>query len=194
MQQILDAKAELRVRAIVARDALDPEFRRAAAEVLAVHGLAFVGSQPGAIVSGFMAIGAEIDPLPLMTTLAPSHMLALPVLMGKGQPLAFRRWAPGEPLKSGLWGIREPLETAPVVEPDVLLVPLLAFDANGRRLGYGAGYYDRTLALLRSRRPIIAIGVAFDEQEEAEVPVSASDQPLDWVLTPSGPRHTASRA
>jgi 5-formyltetrahydrofolate cyclo-ligase len=193
MQHILNAKAELRKRAIAARDALDPEYRRMASEALATHGIAFAGRRPGALVSGFTAIGAEIDPLPLMTKLAPDHVLALPVLMGKGQPLAFRRWALGGPLRSGLWGIREPPDDAPVVEPEIVLVPLLAFDAKGRRLGYGAGYYDRTLAHLRSRRPIIAIGLAFDEQEVAEVPVGANDEPLDWVLTPSGPRHTGTR-
>ena len=120
------------------------------------------------------------------------YRTCLPVLTPKGHPLVFRAWAAGEPLVPRMWGIREPAPTADVVEPDVLLVPLLAFDANGWRLGYGGGYYDRTLARLRVAKTIVAIGLAFDEQELAAVPHGPFDQPLDWVLTPSGPRQLPS--
>jgi 5-formyltetrahydrofolate cyclo-ligase len=166
-------------------------FRRhgaAAATRIAAQGLTFAAAWRSAIVSGFTAIGEEIDPTPLMLRLrAEGYRLGLPVMQGKGRPLLFRAWNPGEPLAERLWGIREPQASAPEVDPDVVLTPLLAFDQTGCRLGYGAGYFDRTLAALRSRKPIIAIGLAYDEQEVDAVPHLDYDQRLDWVLTPSGP-------
>lgn len=189
MTDVAEAKARLRADAIARRDGLPDALRAAAAEAIAWHGLALCKVNPGATVSGFSAIGAEIDPALLLASLARAgHPLALPVIVPRGQPLIFRRWTPGEPLRSGLWGIREPFAEAAAVDPDVLLVPLLAFDLMGRRLGYGAGYYDRTIARLRALKPIVAIGIAYDEQEVAEVPATPTDEPLDWVLMPSGIR------
>jgi 5-formyltetrahydrofolate cyclo-ligase len=160
----------------------------AAADRLARHGLAFAGIAPAAVVSGFSAIGDEIGALPLLTALArDGHRLCLPVMQGKGRPLLFRAWTPGDATSAAVWGIQEPLASAELLEPDVLLVPLLAFDARGYRLGYGGGFYDRTIAGLRARKPVTAIGLAFDEQRVDDVPHSAEDQRLDWVLTPSGP-------
>ena len=108
-------------------------------------------------------------------------------MQGKGLPLVFRAWKPGDPLNAGVWGIQEPLPSAPALDPDILLVPLLAFDTRGYRLGYGGGFYDRTLAGFRMRKRVVAIGVAFDEQRIDAVPHTDYDQRLDWVLTPSGP-------
>ena len=107
----------------------------------------------------------------------------MPIVAAKAQPLIFRRWLPGEPLEIGVMKISVPLSSAPVVEPDVLLVPLLAFDKAGYRLGYGGGFYDATLARLRAKKEIIAIGVAFAGQEVAEVPHEAHDMKLDYVMT-----------
>lgn len=189
MADVIEAKRRMRIEASAHRDGLDPDLRRAAPQALAAGGLGFAHVPAGAVVSGFCAIGSELDPLPLLSALsAAGHPVALPVITPKGQPLVFRRWSPADPLRSGLWGIREPFAEAPAVEPDVLLVPLLAFDARGYRLGYGAGYYDRTLAALRAKRPTLAIGIAFDQQGVGEVPIDDYDQPLDWVLTPSGAR------
>jgi 5-formyltetrahydrofolate cyclo-ligase len=166
-------------------------FRRhgaAASKRIAAQGLTFSAAGRGAIVSGFMAIGEEIDPAPLMLRLrAQGYSLGLPVMQGRDRPLLFRAWTPGEPLIKRLWGIREPQASAPEVDPDVVLTPLLAFDRTGYRLGYGAGYFDWTLASLRSRKPIVAVGLAYDEQEVDAVPHLDYDQRLDWVLTPSGP-------
>lgn len=160
----------------------------AAAERLAEIGLAFAGAPGTAIVSAFNAIGDEINPLPLLLKLIhEGHPACLPVIQGKGRPLLFRAWKPGDPLNAGVWGIHEPLPSAPALDPDVLLVPLLAFDAHGYRLGYGGGFYDRTLAGLRMRKRVVAIGLAFDEQRIDAVPHTTNDQRLDWVLTPSGP-------
>jgi 5-formyltetrahydrofolate cyclo-ligase len=110
--------------------------------------------------------------------------LALPVVAGPA-PLRFRTWTFGAPLQSGPFGIPEP-EDGPLAAPDVLLVPLLAFDRHGYRLGYGGGHYDRTLAELRAQGGVTAIGLAFDAQEVAQVPICPYDERLDWILTPSG--------
>ena len=109
--------------------------------------------------------------------------LALPVVAGKGQPLIMRAWAFGTPLASGVWGIKEPMPDAPAVDPDILIVPLLAFDRRGHRLGYGAGYYDMTLTALRAKKPIVAVGIAYAAQEVDTVPITPRDARLDLVLT-----------
>lgn len=159
-----------------------------AGDLIGKHGIAFAGPPRGAVVSAFLAIGEEIDPMPLVHRLiGEGCTIALPVMEGKGKPLVFRTWAPGEPLLETMWGIREPLAHAPVVEPDVVLGPLLAFDARGYRLGYGGGFYDRTLCRLRALKPVISIGLAYDEQKVDAVPHLDYDERLDWVLTPSGP-------
>ncbi len=109
--------------------------------------------------------------------------LALPVVAGRGRPLIMRAWTFGEKLDSGVWGIREPKAEAPEVLPDILLVPLAAFDRTGHRIGYGAGYFDMTLHHLRGVKPIVAVGLAFAAQEIAAVPATPRDARLDLVLT-----------
>jgi 5-formyltetrahydrofolate cyclo-ligase len=139
---------------------------------------------PGAIVAGYWAIGDELDLGPTLTALAArGDRLALPVTGRRGSALVFRQWVPGEPLESGPMGTSHPRPSAPAVTPTVLLIPLLAFDARGARLGYGAGFYDRTLAALRAAGPVAAWGIAFDEQEEPEVPIDSRDQPLTGIIT-----------
>ena len=128
------------------------EARQAAAEAIAARKFP-LAITPGMIVSGFMPLKSEINPLPLMRKLAgQGARLALPVVAGRGKPLVMREWVFGEPLIAGVWGIREPKPEAAEVDPDILLVPLLAFDRAGHRIGYGAGYYDLTLAQLRARK------------------------------------------
>jgi 5-formyltetrahydrofolate cyclo-ligase len=184
-----DLKKDLRTRAIVMRKAAFELHGTDASRLLAAHGLDYLRVAPGAIVSGFAAIRDEINPADLMSWLhAEGFRLALPVMVGKGKPLLMRAWTPGDAMEAAAWGIAEPLADKPEVEPDVVLVPLLAFDERGHRLGYGGGFYDRTLAKLRAKKPIVAIGIAYDEQKVDAVPVESYDQRLDWVLTPSGPR------
>ncbi len=180
---ISDAKAILRREAVARRDALPAAERQQAAETIA--GRPFpVAVPPGAIVSGFMPLKSEISPLPLMRKLAEAGArLALPVVAGKGLPLIMRAWTFGAPLASGVWGIREPMPDAPAVDPDILIVPLLAFDRRGYRLGYGAGYYDMTLTALRARKPVVAVGIAYAAQEVDTVPITPRDARLDLVLT-----------
>ncbi len=176
-------KEQLRREAMARRDALPPDARQAAAEAIAARQFP-LAIMPGMIVSGFMSLKNEINPLPLMRKLAgQGARLALPVVAGRGKPLIMREWVFGEPLVAGVWGIREPKPEAAVVDPDILLVPLLAFDRAGHRIGYGAGYYDLTLAQLRARKAIIAVGLAFAAQEVPAVPATPRDARLDLVLT-----------
>jgi len=186
---VTEAKRYLRDAARTRRAMLSLAERTEGAARVASHGLDFLTARPTPlVVSAFLAIGEEINPAPLMSRLhRDGATIGLPVMVGKGQPLEFRAWSPGAPLVTRMWGIREPDQTAPLVEPDVLLVPLLAFDRNGQRLGYGGGFYDRTLRRLRSRRSVIAVGLAFASQEVDEVPHLDYDERLDWVLTPEGP-------
>jgi 5-formyltetrahydrofolate cyclo-ligase len=177
------AKAVLRREALARRDALPRELRAAAAEAIAARPFP-AAIKPGAVVSGFMPMKSEINPLPLLRKLADAGAaLALPVVAGKGKPLIMRAWSVGEPLASGVWGIREPKPDAPEVFPDILIVPLLAFDRRGHRIGYGAGYFDMTITALRARKPVVAAGIAFAAQEIAEVPTTPRDARLDLVLT-----------
>lgn len=189
MTPIQQQKRELRGRAKAARTAAFALHGAPASARLAAHGIGFSGSRPDAAVSGFLAIGEEIDPMPLLRRLwAEGHGVGLPVMVGKGRPLVFRQWREGEQLCEVQWGIREPLDRAAVLVPDVMLVPLLAFDRNGYRLGYGGGFYDRSIAEIRATKPVVTIGLAYDELEVDAVPHDAYDQRLDWVLTPSGPK------
>ena len=186
----LAAKIALRETAKRQRAEAYARYGAAAGARLADHGLAFLGDaiRPGMSVSGFSAIRDEIDPAGLMLRLASAgHPLALPTMQGKARPLVMRAWAPGDTMAPAVWGIAEPLPTRQEVRPDIVLVPLLAFDLAGYRLGYGGGFYDRTLEVLRAEKPIIAVGIAYDEQQVDVVPRLDYDQPLDWVLTPSGP-------
>jgi len=176
-------KERLRREAIARRDALPPEERQAAAEAIAARKFP-LAMTPGSIVSGFMPLKSEINPLPLMRKLAgQGARLALPIVAGRGKSLIMREWNFGEPLATGVWGIREPKPEAAMVDPDILLVPLLAFDRAGYRIGYGGGYYDLTLAQLRARKAVIAVGLAFAAQEVAAVPATPRDALLDLVLT-----------
>jgi 5-formyltetrahydrofolate cyclo-ligase len=183
----LDAiKIELRRKARAVRAAIPESTRRNAAERVAETGLGFLNMQPE-IVAGYFPLREEFDCLPLMTRLASEGWrLALPVVHGNA-PLTFHGWSIGQELEKGPRGVMQPRD-APAVTPHVLLVPLLAFGADGSRIGYGAGHYDRTLEFLRANGPVTAIGIAFDEQELPELPVGVHDEPLNWILTPSGPR------
>ncbi len=183
MDAVTEKKAELRADAIACRDALLPDARQAAAEAIAARPFPLAIAK-GVIVSGFMPLNSEINPLPLMRKLAgEGARLALPVVAGREKPLIMRAWTFGEPLAAGVWGIREPMPKAPAVEPDILLVPLVAFDRAGHRIGYGAGYYDLTIRQLRARKAITAVGLAFAVQEIAAVPATPRDARLDLVLT-----------
>ena len=144
-------------------------------------------SQPG-IVSAYHPYESEIDCLPLLNALRQAGWrIALPVVLGRAQPLEFRAWSPGDTLVPGSFGIPIPPGEAEIVEPDVMFVPMLAFDRFGYRLGYGGGFYDRTLALARKTREVTALGVAYAEQQIDRCPTGDYDQPLDGIVTQDGP-------
>jgi len=160
--------------------------RAAAAEQIAAREFP-IAITPGVLVSGFMPMKTEINPLPLMKKLAGTGAsLALPAIKGRGSPLIMRAYAFGDEFARGQWGIREPKPEAPEVAPDIVIVPLAAFDRAGNRIGYGAGYYDMTLHALRAKKPVIAIGLAFAAQEMPQVPTDDRDERLDLVLTERG--------
>jgi 5-formyltetrahydrofolate cyclo-ligase len=177
------SKSDLRAAGLAARDALSDVHRAAAAVAVAARGLPFEFA-PGAVVSGYSPIRSEIDPVPLMRALAAQGArLALPAVMARGKSLAFRAWSAGDRLMLGPLGILEPSPAAAELIPDIMLVPLAAFDRAGHRIGYGAGHYDYTLAHLRKLKPIVAIGIAFAVQEIEAVPALPHDVALDYVLT-----------
>ncbi|MGV6805628.1 MAG: 5-formyltetrahydrofolate cyclo-ligase [Ruegeria sp.] len=138
----------------------------------------------GVPLSGYMPIRTEIDPVPAMAEAAAHGPVGVPVIQGAGQPLRFSRWTPDGPLKDGPFGAKVP-EADDFFDPEILVVPLVAFDAAGGRLGYGGGFYDRTIEGLRSKRPTLAIGFAFEAQEAEALPLEITDQPLDMVVTES---------
>jgi 5-formyltetrahydrofolate cyclo-ligase len=188
-EDVLALKRALRERQKARREAALAALGSGVNEGLVRHGVALLGDRPSGVVSGYYPMAGELWPLGLMGALrSKGHSLALPVMQGKADPLLFRAWTPGDTLIAGVWGIRQPAPEQPEVLPDIVLVPLLAFDAQGYRLGYGGGYYDRTLRHLRGLKPILAVGLALDELEVDAVPHLDYDERLDWVLTPSGAR------
>ena len=181
---LLDDKRTLRSAMLAWRGALVEDERRAAADGLLATLRRETPLKTPAVVSGFWPIKEEIDIRPLMIELFNSGcQMVLPVVQGRGKPLLFRAWRPGDPLEAGVFGTLQPSARRETMEPDALLVPLLACDEAGWRLGYGGGFYDRTLGGLRARRQVTAVGVGFDAQLVPEVPHGPDDQPLDWLLT-----------
>lgn len=141
----------------------------------------------GSVVAGYWPMRSELDPRPTLSALsARGCRIALPTVIGEAQPLVFRAWDSDEKLEDGPYGTMQPGGDADVVEPQLLLVPMLAFDRAGRRLGYGGGFYDRTLAALRGRFAVQAIGIAYADQEIPAVPAGPEDARLDGVVTERG--------
>ena len=179
-----DPKTTLRREALARRGAVAPGARVAFSRRLANEGLRLARLWRPRAVSAFHTLRDEPDTLQLLSALAAEGFAtALPVVVGRESPLTFRLWRPGDPTRLGAMSIAEPLEEAPAVDPDLLFVPLACFDRRGHRIGYGAGYYDRTLAGLRAIKPIHAVGVAYGVCEVAAVPYEAHDQSLDAIVT-----------
>lgn len=138
--------------------------------------------QASRIVAGYWPMAQEIDVRPLLfSALEQGKKCVLPVVVRQNAPLVFRQWQSGDALEEGLHRTVHPFADQPVLQPDLIFVPLLAFDQMGGRLGFGGGYYDRTMATLESVR----VGVAYDEQEVDRVPMDSFDQRLDWIVTPT---------
>jgi 5-formyltetrahydrofolate cyclo-ligase len=186
VMSLLEAKQQLREAAKTRRRAAHEAGAAAAAQALVERFERHVTVPPGAVVSGYWPGGSELDDRPVLERLAAhGHRAVLPVVIERNAPLIFRVWRPGDPVVKGN-GAWVPAASAPVLEPDLLLVPLVGFDRHGTRLGQGAGYYDRTLLKLRAVKAITAIGIGYAVQELSDIPTGPYDQPLDAVLTEAG--------
>ncbi len=180
-------RLEARARRVTLARAL-PDFARYVAARFSAH-FDDLGFAPDAVVAGYWTCREEADPRPLMEVLArKGHPLVLPRIVRRMAPLEFRRWIEGDPMRPNTFGIPEPLANAQIVTPSILLVPMLAFDPAGYRLGYGGGYYDRTLAALRAEHNVIAVGIAYAGQEIPDAAHRDYDQPLDAIVTEKGYR------
>jgi len=187
-QMIEEAKAALRIRARAQRAAIAPAIKADAANAAAAHFLDGVALSATDIVAGYWPIREELDCKPLLIRLMDGlQPVCLPVVLGEEQPLDMRLWEQGAPLYPSGFGTLAPSEMAPKAMPDVVIVPLLGFDAEGTRLGYGGGYYDRTLAGMKKRPRLI--GFAFAAQELPQIPREPHDLPLDAIVTETGIRH-----
>ena len=183
-------KMALRAEVLQKRATVSLATRRSFAKSLARDGVDLVRKTTQhkmSVVSGFLSIRGEPDTEPLIEALVAAGMtMALPVTVERARPLRFQAWRPGEDLVAGRYGIRVPLSSAREVSPDVLFVPLAAYDRRGFRMGYGAGYYDSSLETLRRDKAVVAVGVAFSIQEVESVPTEPHDQRLDAVITERG--------
>lgn len=190
---IEEAKAALRALAHKQRATFLQGYREDAAKAAAEHFFAGVSLGPTEVVAAYWPIRDEIDCRLVLTRLMDEgRRVCLPVVRGENEPLELRLWEQGAALYPSGFGTLAPDENAPLVEPDIVLMPLLGFDQQGTRLGYGGGYYDRTLAAaIRSPR---LIGFAFSAQELNHIPRETHDIPLDAVVTEQGIRHFGARA
>lgn len=187
------AKAALRARAHEQRATFLAEHRFGAASAVAAHFMAEVDLRPDDVIAAYWPIRDELDCRPIVARLMDEGWrVCLPVVVGRDRPLELRVWEPGAPLHPAGFGTLAPAAGAPVAEPDVMLVPLLGFDRHGTRLGYGGGYYDRTVAAM-SKAPRL-IGFAFSAQEVELVPRAPHDLQLDAVVTERGVRHFTGKA
>ncbi len=201
MEDLRRRRAELRRESLRRRERLARDLGPSAAASIREHGLRLLASlRPApAVIAGYVPVRGEPDIMPLLRALAErGHDVALPVVAEENAPLIFRRWRPDMHLLPGAYGIPVPPPTSAELVPDVVLVPLAAFDRAGHRLGYGGGYYDRTLARLRAERrgrpdTPTAIGCAYAGQELQAIPALETDERLDWVLTEQGARRLAPR-
>ncbi len=182
-----EAKVGMRKAARLRRAALARAVGPGSAAAAASHFLAAIALEPDAVVSGYWPVGDEFDVRTLLERLVEAgHACGLPVVAGKGKPLVFRRWQPGDVLRPATLGIPVPPPESEEIVPTVALVPLLAFDDRGYRLGYGGGFYDMTIRALRAQGSFTAVGVGFAGQRIDLVPIDDHDERLDWLLTEQG--------
>ncbi|MGE0230594.1 MAG: 5-formyltetrahydrofolate cyclo-ligase [Flavobacteriaceae bacterium] len=182
-----DRKADLRRFALARRRMVTPEARQRARHALRSLAMLIENASGRPAIGGFMPFGGELDPLPLMARLARrGFRVGIPRVVAKNEALAFHRWSPGDVCRRGAFGIREPSPARAPLDPDIFLVPLAAFDRRGYRIGYGGGFYDRTLEAAARARSILTIGIGYSVQEIAQVPAEPHDVALDAILTERG--------
>ena len=191
MTDVVKQKSALRETAVARRRNLADTAGPNAGLRLADHIVAHLSGRPAGVVSGYLPMSDEIAPLPALARLIQSGwVIAMPVVTGKAEPLVFRQWAEGDALEPGPLNTCHPLSSVAELTPDVLLVPLLAFDAAGQRIGWGGGFYDRTIAGLRVEKDIVTLGTAFLGQQVDKVPSASHDELLDGVITEAGVMET----
>ena len=179
---LLDTKTRLRQDGFARRDALDAAFRREASEAICATIVALPELRGISPVGAYWPMRSEVDPRPALEALA-AEGRAVALSQTRLPTLVWRLWRPGEPLAQGGFGVMEPGDGAPEASPRALLVPLCRFDRTGGRIGYGRGHFDRSIAALAARHPLLTIGVAFSAQEADEVPMEAHDRHLDVIVT-----------
>lgn len=177
-------KSALRAQVLARRDAVNTATRAAASQAL----IDMLRPHFGTPIAGYHPMRGEADPLPALTLASAHGPVGLPVICAKAAPLRFRDWTPDAAMERGLFGAMIP-RAGDWITPKVVIVPLVAFGDDGARLGYGGGFYDRTLQALRAQGVIRAIGFAFEAQYCADLPQEPTDQPLDAIVTEMGPRH-----
>lgn len=175
------AKAQLRQEALEARAKVTPSASVQAAGILS----SVLAGYRGVPLAGYMPMRHEADPRPAMEEAAAHGPVGVPVIKAKATPLGFRQWSPEVALIRGQYGAMIPV-SGPWITPEIIIVPLVAWSASGGRLGYGGGFYDRTLEMLRSAGPVLAIGYGFDAQRHEALPLEPTDQPLDLMVTETG--------
>jgi 5-formyltetrahydrofolate cyclo-ligase len=174
----------MRSAALKAREAISADIRIQAAAEMTDRFLQSIPLQKNDIVAGYWPVRGEIDVLPLLRALAErGHTCVLPCVVGKERPLIFREWHADSQMIEGFFGIAHPGPLSPIVVPHVLIVPMVGFDRQKHRLGYGAGYYDRTLALLKREGKALAVGVAYETQFLDDIPTGPHDHALDAIVT-----------
>ncbi|WP_231701104.1 5-formyltetrahydrofolate cyclo-ligase [Aliiruegeria sabulilitoris] len=174
-------KKEARQHAFALRKPAHAAYRAAASQALCDH----LAGTAGRVIAGYLPIRTEADPLPAMEALCTANRIAVPIVIGPGMPLVFREWKPGCRLEEGAFGVMVPTGGEELI-PDLVIAPLVAFDRELFRLGYGGGFYDRTLERLRRRGKVEALGFAYSAQYLEKLPLEATDQRLDGVLTEKG--------
>ncbi|WP_149866381.1 5-formyltetrahydrofolate cyclo-ligase [Tropicimonas marinistellae] len=180
--------AELAARKVAARKAAflrRAEAHRRHSEAASAALVSSLAGLSGRIIAGYLPIRTEANPLPAMESLANANRLCVPVIDAPGQPLRFREWRPGCALTEGPFRVMVPSEGAWLV-PELVIAPLVAFDDRLFRLGYGGGFYDRTLQSLRVDGPVQAVGFAYSAQRDPDLPLEPTDQPLDGLVTEAG--------
>jgi 5-formyltetrahydrofolate cyclo-ligase len=176
-------KAKLRAQALANRTTMSEEEVFERSGIICQRFLDTISTHKESIVAAYLPIMHEVDPTIILVHLAKAGVqCALPVVVKKAQPLDFITWVPGGPLKTGAFGTLVPL-SGEKCQPDLLIVPLLGFDREGYRLGFGGGYYDRSLEHLSQKRTVLSVGLAFCEQELHDLPHEGHDQRLDWIIT-----------
>lgn len=187
IRELRERKKHLRVSTRAVRREIHTRHGREFAEEIRTNFIQALNIMPQTTFGAYYPIGAEVNCRPLMDTLhAMGHTISLPVITGATDPLIYRMYKSGDQLEKGGFGTPQPCDYMPVVVPDILIIPMMGYSDKGYRLGYGSGFFDRTIELIRKQKPMKAIGLAYSGQRIDDMPVEAHDQKLDLIITEKG--------